>query len=70
MTWVNLYGSAVLGVGDTIFVRYGNNFADIAYPMCGPCFRRFMRVYKLRMVIIKKRYFGVTSKMFKALLMG
>ena len=35
----------------------------------GTCFGKFMRGYKLCMGVIKKKDFGVTSEMVKALLL-
>ena len=68
--WDNLYGSGVLVMGDTIYVRYGKYFTETACPKRGPRFGKFMRGLKLRMGVIKKQNFGVTSEMVKVLLEG
>ena len=68
--WANLYGDGVLGMGDTIFERDCKKFTDTACSTQGPWFGKFMRLYQLWMRFIKKHYFGVTSEMAKALLVG
>ena len=66
----NLYGSGFIGMGDTVYARDGKNVAETACPMRGPWFVTFMIGLKLRMGVIKKQYFGVTSAMVKVLLEG
>ena len=66
--WENLYGAGVLGLGDTIYSRDGKKFTETACPTRGPWFGKFMRGSQLRMGVIKKQGFGVTSKMVKDLL--
>ena len=68
--WANLYRAGLLGMGDTTFARDGKHFTDTACPTQGPWFRNFMIGYQLRIGVIKKRYFGVTSDMVQALLVG
>ena len=60
----------MLGMGDTIFKRDCKKFTDTACPTQGLWFGKFMVLYKLRMIFIKKRDFGVTSEMAKDLLVG
>ena len=66
--WANRYGAGVFDMGDAIFERDCKNFIDTACPTRGLWFGKFMRLYKLRMIFIKKHDFGVTSEMAKALL--
>ena len=40
--WDNLYGARVLGLGDTIYSRYGGNFTETVSPTMGPWFGNFM----------------------------
>ena len=60
----------MLVMGDTISSRDGEIFMETACPTRGPWFGRFMRVSKLRVGMIKKQDFGVTSEIIKALLEG
>ena len=60
----------MLGMGDTIFKRDCKKFIDTACPTRRMWFGKFMILYKLRMIFIKKRDFGVTSEMAKDLLVG
>ena len=46
---------------DTIYARDGENFTETVRPTRGPWFSKFMRNSKLRMGVIKKQDFGVTS---------
>ena len=57
-------------MGDTIFERDCKKFTDTACTNRGLWFGNFMILYKLRIIFIKKHYFGVTSEMAKALLVG
>ena len=68
MAWANLYGAEALEMGDTIFARDGKIFTDTACPTQGPYFGKVMISYKLRMRLIKKHRFGVTSETQKDLL--
>ena len=66
----NIYGYEVLGMGDTVFTRVGKNFTETACLNQGTWFGKFMMLYKLCVVVIKKQYFGVTSEMVKDMLVG
>ena len=66
--WDNLCGARVLGMGYTIYERYGKKITDTECPMLGTCFGNFMRVSKFWMGVIKNQEFRVTSKMAKYLL--
>ena len=68
ISWANLYGYGVLVIGDTIYARDGKNSTENACPMRGLWFGNFMRGSKIRMGVIKKQDFGVTSEIIKALL--
>ena len=59
--WANLYGVEVLIMGDTIFARDDKKFTKTACPTQGTWFGKFARGYKLRMGVIKKQDFEVTS---------
>ena len=41
-------------------------FTETACPMREPWFGKFMRVLKLRMGVVRKQDFGVTSEVIKA----
>ena len=56
--WANLYGSGVLGMGDTIYARDRKFFTEIACPTKEIWFGKFMRGSKLRMGLIEKQDFG------------
>ena len=47
--WANLYGSGVLGMGDTIYSMDSEKFTQTACPTRGPWFENFMRGSKLWM---------------------
>ena len=64
----NLYGSGVLGMGGTIFLRDDKKFTETACTTRGAWFGKFMVGSKLHMVVIKKWYLGVTSEIMKAML--
>ena len=51
----------MLGIGYRIYARDGEKFTKIAFPTRGLCFGKFMRGSKLRMGVIKKQDFVVTS---------
>ena len=59
-----------MGIGDNIYVRDRKKFTETACPMRGPWFGKFMRGSKLRIGVIKKYGFGVTSEMIKVFLEG
>ena len=61
IAWDNLYGDGLLGMGYTIYARDGGNFTETACPTRGLWFAKFMSGLKLRMVLIKKQDFVVTS---------
>ena len=65
--WANLFGVGFLGIGDDIYSRYGSKFTETSCTKHGPWFGKFARDSKLRMVMINKKYFRVTSKFIKAL---
>ena len=46
--WSNIYGSRLLGMGDTIFAKDGEKFMETACPTWRPWFGNFMRISKLR----------------------
>ena len=48
----------------------GKIFTETVCPSWGLWFGKFMRGYKLRMVVINKWHFVVTSEVVKALLVG
>ena len=66
----NLYGYGVLGMGYTIYARYGQNFMETACPKREPWFAKFMKGLKLWMGVIKNHDFGVISEMIKYFLEG
>ena len=68
--WAYLYGLGVLVKGDTIYARDRRKLTETACPTRGPSFVKFIRGSKLRMGLIKKQDFGVTSEMIKVLLVG
>ena len=53
MAWANMYGAEYLGMGDTIYYRYGRLLIDTDFPTRWTLFGKFMRVSKLRMGVIK-----------------
>ena len=57
-------------MGDTIYARDRGKVMEIECPTRGPWFGKFIRGSKLRMGIIKKKDFGVTSEMILSLLEG
>ena len=61
-SWANFYGAGMLVIGDTMFVRYGGKFTDKWLPTRGMWFGKFIIGSKLRVGLIKKQYFGGTSK--------
>ena len=63
--WDNIYVAEVLGMGDTIYARDRKNFMETACPTREPWFGEFMRCSKLRMGVIQKQDFRVTSEMIK-----
>ena len=66
--WANIYGYGVLEMGDTIFSRDSKKSTDTECPNRGPWFENFILLYTMRMLLIKKIDFGVTSETAKALL--
>ena len=58
----------MLGIGDTIYFRYGVNFTETACLTRGPWFGNFMRGSKIGMGVIKKEDFLVTIEMLEYLL--
>ena len=55
---------------DNMYARYRKIFTKTACPTRGIWFEKFMRGSKLRMGVIKKQVFGVTSEKIEALLKG
>ena len=53
--------------GGHYFSRDGKTFTETAYPTRVPLFGKFVRGSKMRIGVIKKQDFGVTSEMMKAL---
>ena len=51
----NLYGSGVVGMGNTVFPRDGGKFTEIACPTRGGVVLKFMIGYKLNMGVVKKQ---------------
>ena len=66
--WVNLYGAGTLGMGNKIYSWDGNKFTETTCSTLVPWFGKLMRMSKLRVGVIRRQYFGVTSDMVKALL--
>ena len=64
-SWDNIYGSGVLGMGEIFYARDREKFTKTACPTKVPRFGKFMRGYKLRMGVINKQDFGVTSEIIK-----
>ena len=59
MAWANIYGAVSLGMGDMIYSRGGRILTSTACPTRGTWFGKFMRGSKLRMGVIKNKYFGI-----------
>ena len=70
MKWYNLYGSVLLGMGDTIYARDERKFMKTACPTSGMWFGKFMGGSKWRKRMINNQDCGLTSKTVKYLLMG
>ena len=59
-----------VGNGGHHFLRDGKKSTETECTTWGPWFGKFMKGYKLRVGLIKKQYFRVTSEMVKDLLVG
>ena len=59
--WDDLYGAGAMGMGDTIYARDGEKLTETACLTRVPWFGKFMKDSKLRMGVIKKQGFGVSS---------
>ena len=55
-------------MGDTIYSRDGKEFNEITCLTSGPWFGKFRKGLKLRMGVIKKQDFEVTSEKINGLL--
>ena len=58
----------IMGMGDTIYSIYGRILTATACPTIGSWFGKFMRGYKSRMGVMKRKDVGITCKVVKALL--
>ena len=58
----------MLRMEDTIYSRDGKEFNEITCLTSGPWFGKFRKGLKLRMGVIKKQDFGVTSEKINGLL--
>ena len=53
-SWDKLYGTVLIGLGDTIYYIYRRVLTATSWPTRDPWFRKFMRGSNTRMGVIKK----------------
>ena len=67
MAWSNLYAADEGGIHITIFENCKSKLVATDFPNKEPCFRKFMRVARLRIVIFQKTgLWGIRFKNFGA----
>ena len=61
MAWSNLYAAGEGGIHITIFENCKSKLVATDFPNKEPCFGKFMRVARLRIVIFRKQVFGISE---------